>query len=76
MCQWKKKEKEEVVEEDGYMDPDVKNLIDFGWILYVLLTVGLSKCEIGQMKYFECMEMINNWKKHHNIMVEQRKWKL
>ena len=58
------------------MDPDVKNLIDFGWILYVLLTVGLTRREIGQMKYFETMEIINNWKKHHNIMVEQRKWKL
>ena len=58
------------------MDSDKPTLIDFVWLCFVGLQIGLTKTEISQMKYNTFMELVNQWKLYHNVRADGRKWKL
>ena len=63
-------------EEDGYQDPDKKTLIDFEWLLYVGLSIGLTEKQVGQLEYWKMVSLMTSWKRHHNMIIKKMIWNL
>lgn len=76
---WKKKEEKDnnkKQEEDCYRDSEHKCLIDFSWLLFVGLQIGLTKTEVQHESFWRMQELILQWKRQQNATVKQLVWNI
>lgn len=72
----KKKEEKQSKEEDGYRDSSKKCLIDFGWLLFVGLQIGLTKTDVQRESFWRMQELVLQWKRQQNAVTKQCVWNI
>lgn len=60
---------------DGYRDPEKKTLIDFARVVYIGMQAGYTERELSKMYYSKWLKIFEQFKWHHNLIVQRRGWK-